>query len=150
MENLANKFIVVAGDDAYNNKQTLYLISAKDEKEALTKYAEHIAVTDDDFLYYAYSVSMDEGVAGHFWVMGDEGNGSMEFSKDEVIEFFGENKDFAKSYIKFYTSYLEAFDKDEEEFEYEDFSKEMLAYIFINSNWSYVRAFDLKKLKTIN
>ena len=150
MENLVNKFIVVTGEDTFNNGQTLYLVSANDEKEALIKYAEQVAITDDDFLHYAYDVTMNAGFAEHFWVMSDEGDGNSEFSKNAVIEFFGENKDFAESYIKFYTSYLEAFDKGEEEYEYEDFPKEMLAHIFVNTNWSYANSFDLRKLKTIN
>jgi hypothetical protein len=143
MENLTHEFIVVTGEDTFNDGQTLFLVNANNEEEALIKYAKQIAINDDDFLYYVYDVSITDGFASNFWVAND-------YSKNAVFDFFGKHKEFAKVYDNFYASYLKAFDRNEEDFEFESFPKEMLAYIFANTNWTYAKVFDSKRLKRIN
>jgi len=61
--------------------------------------------------------------------------------KQRVREFFGDNRDWADLYIDYYFS-----DEDEQR---DSFPKEMLIYIWFESEWAEVMVADLDELPVV-
>lgn len=147
---MAKQYIVGFAESALEEVQLTRVI-AENEEHALDKFAEAVGIKEPKFIEYVYDRSINLSFAENFWLREEyeaeefDSTGSVliddvEF-KQRVREFFGDNRDWADLYIDYYFS-----DEDEQR---DSFPKEMLIYIWFESEWAEVMVADLDELPVV-
>ena len=145
------KYLVSFSESSFE-EQEFKIVNASDESEAIDKFIKAFAVTDNDFLQDVYDKSVNASFAERFWVQTEDEDiifrkkaqimiGDDEFKK-RVRAFFSRHRDYAERYIDHCFS-------DEDSPSVDPFPKEMLVYIWVNSNYSDVTAVKLDDIEEI-
>ncbi len=129
----------------------LTLVYAENAEHALDKYAAAVGIKEDKFLEYVYDRAEHLSLAENFWLREDyeleeyEATGKILIDEAEfrrrVVEFFGENREYAALYLEYYYSNREPGQGD--------FPAEMLQYIWFEAQWAEVLVADLDELPAI-
>lgn len=129
----------------------LTLVNAENEEHALDKFAEQVGIIEPKFIEYVYDRSINLSFAENFWLREEyeaeefESTGKVLIDETEfrnrVEQFFGENKDWSDQYLKYYYSEQQAGE--------DTFSKDMLTFIWFESEWAEVVIAPLESLPVI-
>jgi hypothetical protein len=152
---MSNQFIVGQSETTFADRE-FAIVEASSLSEAVQKYVEQVAVKEELWLRNVYDRAINMSFAETFWLQGGEvghfmETGRVEIDGDEfnrrVRQFFGEHQDFARLYLDFYWNVDEM--PIEEFINNAIFPTEMLAYMWLNSNWSEVVAIPLDDIEKV-
>jgi hypothetical protein len=153
---MSNQFIVGQSETTFADRE-FAIVEASSLSEAIQKYVEQVAVKEELWLRNVYDRAINMSFAETFWLQeGEVGHfmetGRVEIDGDEfnrrVRQFFGEHQDFARLYLDFYWNVDEM--PIEEFISNAIFPTEMLAYMWLNSNWSEVIAIPFDDIERIS
>ena len=126
------------------------MIDALSENEAIDKFINVFAITEDIFVEYVHSKSINCSIAEQFWLQTEDENtffnktGQVVIDEEEfkkrVRAFFGRHHDYADLYIDYYFS-------AEDRPKTGRFPEEMLIYMWVNCDFGHVTAVELKDFK---
>ena len=121
-------------------------IEAASANEAIDKFIQAFAITDDLFVEDVYSRSVNMSFAEHFWLQTEDEETLFEKTgrividdeafKKRVRAFFGRHHDYAERYLAYY------FDAEESP-KTGHFPQAMLIYMWVHSDFSRVTAVEL-------
>ena len=145
----SKKYLV--GDSEFNFKeQEFKIVNALSQCEAIGKYVRQAEIKDKGFLEYVCERAFNMSFAEYFWLQGGaevdlfKRTGKVKIDKEEfgrrVRRFFGKHQDFANLYLDFYWN-------DNSKVIFPD---EMLAYIWIESNYGSLTAIPLSNIEEIH
>ena len=122
------------------------MIDAVNEKEAIDTFIKAFAITEDIFVEYVYTRSVNGSIAEQFWLQTKDENtlfnkrGRIVIDEEEfkqrVRAFFGRHRDYADLYIDYYLS-------AEERPKSGSFPEAMLVYMWVNCDFGEVTAVEL-------
>lgn len=143
-------FIVSFTESAIEDTR-LSLVYAENEEHALDKFAAQVGIHEENFLEYVYDRAENLSLAENFWLREDheleeyEATGKVLIDEAEfrqrVVEFFGENREFAALYLEYYYNNREPGQGE--------FPAEMLQYIWFEAEWAEVLVVALDDLPVI-
>lgn len=147
------KRYLVGNAQSQFSEEDFGIVTAASPEEAVEKYVREIAANDNLIDDYVRDKSINMGFGSHFWLQTKDENSYFDESGDikindeefkrRVRKFFGERSDYADFY-------LEAYFRDDENPNIDvEFPDGMLAYIWLNSDYSEVKAFDLSEIKQV-
>jgi hypothetical protein len=159
-----NKFFVGIADSMFE-EGSFCIVSASNTEEAINKFIEYYAIRSENLMKYIYDKSINMSFAEGFWFQtkkehkhfestGEKSIKNKEF-KHRITQFFGEHRDFAKMYLDFYFSEDDYFTDDwhflkDNVKEEHRFPAEFFVYIWKNSDWAEVVAFDSTAIEEIH
>lgn len=149
---MQNKYLIGYAESPFEEKE-FYIVVAKNHEETINRFIEKIAVSDELFSDHVRDKSANMSFASHFWIQTEEEQSEFDRAGEIIInkiefekrihKFFGVNSDYANLFIAYYFA-----DDDNPEINV-DFPKKMLAYIWLNSDYTEIKAFHLDEIKEI-
>ncbi|SER22655.1 hypothetical protein [Giesbergeria anulus] len=154
---MRNKYLIGYVESQFEEKEFCIVVATNPE-EAIGKFIEEIAVSDDLFSDHVRDRSVNMSFASHFWMQTEEEQSEfdrtgkiiinkIDFEK-RVHKFFGEHNDYADLFIKSYFANDDSQNDDDPRINV-DFPKKMLVYIWLHSSYADIKAFHLDEIKEI-
>lgn len=149
---MQNKYLVGIAEREFSEGE-FRIVLASSIEEATEKFIRDFAANDELFSEYVRDKSVNMSFASHFWMQTEDEESHFDQSgeikidaeefKKRVRDFFGEHGDYADAFIKSYFA-----DENNPDINAE-FPEGMLAYIWLNSDYSKIKAFDLEEIEEI-
>lgn len=149
---MQNKYLVGNAESQFNEGE-FAIVTASSPEEAVEKFIRDVTADDALIDGYVRDKSINMGFGSHFWLQTKEENahaeqfGEAKIDEEEfkrrAREFFGDRSDYADFYLEAY------FEDDNNPDIAAKFPEGMLAYIWLNSDYSEVKAFDLAEVKEV-